>query len=76
MAYQQPYQQQRGTNDHQAADIRAFVPDVEERIARTRPGQPVPGLERIDGTDRSGSVRRTVQPTLRALVPDVLDDLR
>ena len=43
-------------NDLQERDARRFVQNLEDIVPGSRPGDPVPGLEAIDGTDSSGTV--------------------
>jgi hypothetical protein len=40
----------------QERDARRFVENLEDMVAGSRPGDPVPGLDAIDGTDTSGTV--------------------
>jgi len=52
-----PWHDERGGGeDRRARDARIFVGAVEDVAARVRPGEPVPGVDRIDGADRSGTV--------------------
>jgi hypothetical protein len=50
------YDERGGGEDRRARDARIFVGNIEDAVARVRPGEPVPGVDRIDGTDRSGTV--------------------
>ncbi|MFB9331187.1 hypothetical protein [Actinoplanes octamycinicus] len=40
----------------QEKDARRFWRNLEDAVAQTRPGQPVPGLSSIEGSDNSGTV--------------------
>jgi hypothetical protein len=42
--------------DRRARDARRFVENVENLVASTRPGDPLPVLDGIEGTDLSGTV--------------------
>ncbi len=46
--------------DRRVRDARIFAGTIEDMAARVRPGEPVPGLDGIDGTDRSGTVHCVV----------------
>ncbi len=50
-------------DDHRIRDAKIFAENLEELATRTRPGHPVPGVDRIDGPDRSGSVYCVVDRT-------------
>lgn len=51
-----PYQEQRNPGDARLRDAKAFAQNIEELSANIWPGARVPGLERIDGADHSGTV--------------------
>lgn len=47
-------------SDLQERDARRFIENIEDLVSGMRPGEPVPGLDAIDGTDGSGTVRCVV----------------
>ena len=51
--------------DARVADAERFVSDVEGLADRSRPGDPPPRLDRIDGPDRTGTVHAVVDGTGR-----------
>jgi hypothetical protein len=51
--------------DARVADAERFVSDVEGLADRSRPGDPPPRFDRIDGPDRSGTVHAVVDGTGR-----------
>ncbi|MEO3745962.1 hypothetical protein [Plantactinospora sp. B5E13] len=46
--------------DARTQDSEIFVQNLEETVAATQPGTPVPNLSRIDGVDASGTIHCTV----------------
>lgn len=51
--------------DARVADAERFVSDVEDLADRSRPGDPPPRFDRIDGPDRTGTVHAVVDGTGR-----------
>ena len=49
-----------GGDDRRARDTRIFVENLEDMVARLRPGEPAPGIGEIDGTDATGTVHCVV----------------
>jgi hypothetical protein len=43
-------------DDRRERDVRRFVENLEDMVTSTRAGDPLPGLDGIDGTDASGTV--------------------
>ncbi|MGX6602359.1 hypothetical protein ACWKSP_09530 [Micromonosporaceae bacterium Da 78-11] len=52
-------------DDVRVADAERFGSDVEELVARSRPGDPPLRLDRIEGPDRTGTVHAVVDSTGR-----------
>ncbi len=46
--------------DQREREVRRFVEDLEDSLTHARPGDPLPALDAIDGTDASGTVHCVV----------------
>lgn len=55
------------SRDARVADAERFLSDVEDLAQRSRPGDPLPRFDRIDGPDHTGTVYAVVDATGRFL---------